>query len=155
MNRFSKIIVTLFGLGLIPIAPGTFASFFSVIFFYLFFSYLSFATMIFSFSLIFMLSIKLIDIYSHDKGNHDSPEIVIDEFLGIFFIMIFYEYFNFADDKFMFFIIFIIFRFFDILKIFPANWVDKKIKNSLGIILDDIIAGIYSILVLYLLNVFL
>ena len=55
----------------------------------------------------------------------------------------------------MFFLIFVSFRFFDILKIFPANWVDKKIKNSFGVILDDIIAGIYSILVLYLLNVFL
>ena len=155
MNKFSKMIVSLFGLGFLPEAPGTFASFFSVIFFYIFISYVSLITMVFIFLFIFILSVKLITYYSHNKSNHDSPEIVIDEFLGIFFIMIFFEYFNFINDKLMFFIVFVIFRFFDILKIFPANWVDKKIKNSFGVILDDIIAGIYSVLILYLLNVFL
>ena len=155
MNKFSKIIISLFGLGFIPIAPGTFASLFSLIFFYLIYSYLSFITMIFIFLFIFLLSIKLINLYSYDKNDHDSPEIVIDEFIGIFFIIIFYEYFKFTNDKLMFFLIFIIFRFFYIFKVFPANWVDKKIKNSFGIILDDIIAGIYSVLVLYILNVFL
>ena len=155
MNKFSKIIISLFGLGFIPIAPGTFASLFSLIFFYIISSYLSFVVMIFIFLFIFLLSIKLIDLYSDDKSDHDSPEIVIDEFLGIFFIIIFYEYFKFTNDKLMFFLIFIIFRFFDIFKVFPANWVDKKIKNSFGVILDDIIAGIYSVMVLYMLNVFL
>ena len=155
MNKFSKIIVSLFGLGFIQIAPGTFASLVSVIFFYLIFPYISLTKMIIIFLFILILSIKLINVYSYDKNNHDSPEIVVDEFLGIFFIIIFFEYFNFTNSKFMFFLIFIIFRFFDILKIFPANWVDKRIKNSFGIILDDIIAGVYSVLVLYLLNVFL
>ena len=155
MNKFSKIIVSLFGLGFIPIAPGTFASLFSLIFFYIISSYLSFVVMIFIFLFIFLLSIKLIDLYSDDKSDHDSPEIVIDEFLGIFFIIIFYEYFKFTNDKLMFFLIFIIFRFFDIFKVFPANWVDKKIKNSFGVILDDIIASIYSLLLLFILNAFL
>jgi len=155
MNKFSKIIISLFGLGFIPIAPGTFASLFSLIFFYIISSYLSFVVMIFIFLFIFLLSIKLIDLYSDDKSDHDSPEIVIDEFLGIFFIIIFYEYFKFTNDKLMFFLIFIIFRFFDIFKVFPANWVDKKIKNSFGVILDDIIASIYSLLLLFILNAFL
>ena len=155
MNKFSRIVISLFGLGFIPIAPGTIASLFSVIFFYLISAYLSFVTMIFIFLFIFLISIKLINLYSYNKNNHDSPEIVIDEFLGIFFIIIFYEYLKFTNDKLMFFLIFIIFRFFDIFKVFPANWVDKKIKNSFGVILDDIIAGIYSVLVLFILNVFL
>jgi len=155
MNKFSKIIISLFGLGFIPIAPGTFASLFSLIFFYLIYSYLSFIAMILIFLFIFLLSIKLINLYSYDKNDHDSPEIVIDEFIGIFFIIIFYEYFKFTNDKLMFFLIFIIFRFFDIFKVFPANWVDKKIKNSFGVILDDIIASIYSLLLLFILNAFL
>ena len=155
MNKFSKIIISLFGLGFIPIAPGTFASLFSLIFFYLIYSYLSFIAMILIFFFIFLLSIKLINLYSYDKSDHDSAEIVIDEFLGIFFIVIFYEYFKFTNDKLMFFLIFIIFRFFDIFKVFPANWVDKKIKNSFGVILDDIIASIYSLLLLFILNAFL
>ena len=49
-------------------------------------------------------------------------------------------------------LIFILFRFFDILKIFPANIVDKKLKSSFGVILDDLIAGIYTIIILNILN---
>ena len=52
-------------------------------------------------------------------------------------------------------LIFILFRFFDIIKPFPANWIDKNMKNSYGIILDDIIAGIYTIITLTLANVFI
>ena len=111
MNKFSTVVISLFGLGFIPIAPGTIASLFSVIFFYLDSSYLSFIAMIFIFLFVFLLSIKLINLYSYNKSNYDSPEIVIDEFLGIFFIIIFYEYFKFTNDKLMFFLIFIIFRF--------------------------------------------
>ncbi len=43
----------------------------------------------------------------------------------------------------------------DNLKIFPINWVDKNIKNSFGVVLDDLLAGVYSIIVLYSINVFI
>jgi len=52
-------------------------------------------------------------------------------------------------------LIFLFFRIFDILKPFPANWIDKNMRNSFGIILDDIVAGIYTIITLALINVFL
>ena len=55
----------------------------------------------------------------------------------------------------MFTFIFFLFRFFDIVKIYPANWIDKNIKNSFGIILDDLVAGLYCIIVLFILNVFI
>ena len=45
---------------------------------------------------------------------------------------------------------FILFRFFDILKPYPINIVDKKMKNGVGVMLDDIIAGIYSTIVIYI-----
>ena len=48
------------------------------------------------------------------------------------------------------FLSFILFRFFDIVKPFPINIVDKKMKNGLGVMLDDIIAGIYSTIVIYI-----
>ena len=95
----------------------------------------------------------MIEIYSSNKKTHDSPEIIIDELLGILLIIIFYDYIKFTNDPVMFFLIFIFFRFFDILKIFPANWIDKNIKNSFGVILDDIVAGVYCIISLYLINV--
>ena len=90
----------------------------------------------------------------------DPKEIVIDEFIGQSIPIISYWYFHFgvANDSFKnassFFYFnsfwawiitsFILFRFFDILKPYPINIIDKKMKNGLGIMLDDIIAGIYS-----------
>lgn len=97
----------------------------------------------------------MINIYSNESENHDSSEIIIDEFLGINFILIFYEYFKFTNDLIMFILIFILFRFFDIVKLYPANWIDKNIRNSLGVILDDIVAGAYCVIILYCINGFL
>ena len=92
--------------------------------------------------------------------KNDPKEIVIDEFIGQSIPIISYYYFQFfvANDSFKnassFFYFnsfwawiitsFILFRFFDILKPYPINIIDKKMKNGLGIMLDDIIAGIYS-----------
>ena len=67
----------------------------------------------------------------------------------------FTDYLKFTNDFIMFLLILILFRFFDILKIFPINWVDKNIKNSFGVVLDDLLAGVYSIIVLYSINVFI
>ena len=55
----------------------------------------------------------------------------------------------------MFVLIFVIFRFFDIFKFFPANWIDKNVKNSIGVIMDDIIAGFYTVVILFLINAFI
>ena len=96
----------------------------------------------------------------------DPKEIVIDEFIGQSIPIISYYYFHFfvANDSFknatIFFNLepfipwiitsFILFRFFDILKPYPINIIDKKMKNGLGIMLDDIIAGIYSTIAGYI-----
>ena len=68
--------------------------------------------------------------------------------------MIFYDIIFIYNDYLTLFLIFIIFRFFDILKIYPANLIDQKMKNALGVVLDDLIAAIYTIITLYVLNVF-
>ena len=96
----------------------------------------------------------------------DPKEIVIDEFIGQSIPIISYWYFHFgvANDSFKnassFFYFnefwawiitsFILFRFFDILKPYPINIIDKKMKSGLGIMLDDIIAGIYSTIAGYI-----
>ena len=88
--------------------------------------------------------------------SRGSKEIVIDEFIGqsiplIFFYIILFE--ALSSTQFFFIIMlvsFIGFRFFDILKPFPINYIDKNIKNGLGVVLDDIIAGIYTAVVLYI-----
>ena len=155
MYNFSKFFISLLGVGFFPFASGTVCSLLSLIFFYFIINLTNFFYLIIFFSIIFLLSIKLINIYSNESENHDSSEIIIDEFLGINFILIFYEYFKFTNDLIMFILIFILFRFFDIVKLYPANWIDKNIRNSLGVILDDIVAGAYCVIILYCINGFL
>ena len=152
MNKIAKNFSTLFGIGFIPFMPGSIASLFTVILYYIFLDIIYFVYLLIFFVIISILSIKLINIYSNYVNKHDTSEIVIDEFIGITFILLFYDLFKFTNDLIMFLIIFILFRFFDILKIFPANIVDRKLKSAFGVILDDLIAGIYTIIILYIVN---
>ena len=155
MNKIISIFPTLFGIGYSPIAPGTIGSIFSIVFLYFLIKFVSYSFLIIIFLIIFFTSLKFIEKYSILLKSHDSSTIVIDEFLGIFLIILFYDYLKFSNDFIMFLLILILFRFFDILKIFPINWVDKNIKNSFGVVLDDLLAGVYSIIVLYSINVFI
>ena len=79
--------------------------------------------------------------------DKDDKSIVIDEILGYLFFMIFFEN-NINNVLFGF----ILFRFFDIVKPFPISLVDKKIKNSFGVMLDDIVAALFSGIILYLIS---
>ena len=102
--------------------------------------------------------------------KNDPKEIVIDEFIGQSIPIIAYSYLSFFavgssfDAFFIFFegrpfigwliTSFILFRFFDILKPFPINIIDKKMKNGLGVVMDDVVAGIYSTFLIYFLILF-
>ena len=155
MNKIISIFPTLFGIGYSPIAPGTIGSIFSIVFLYFLIKFVSYSFLVIIFLIIFFTSLKLIEKYSNLLKSHDSSTIVIDEFLGIFLIILFYDYLKFANDFIMFLLILLLFRFFDVLKVFPINWVDKNIKNSFGVVLDDLLAGVYSIIILYSINVFI
>ena len=155
MNKIISIFPTLFGIGYSPIVPGTIGSIFSIVFLYFLIQFVSYSFLVIIFLIIFFTSLKLIEKYSNLLKSHDSSKIVIDEFLGIFLIILFYDYLKFANDFIMFLLILLLFRFFDVLKVFPINWVDKNIKNSFGVVLDDLLAGVYSIIVLYSINVFI
>lgn len=143
----------MFGVGFFPIAPGTIGTFITFAFYFLIFNYITLITIfsIFIFSLI--LSIILIHYYSNYLNKYDASEIIIDEFLGSTLIILFYKYYDFSNSIILFFIGALTFRFFDIVKIFPSNYIDKNIKNSFGVIMDDIVAGIYTIIIIYIINV--
>ncbi len=154
MKTLTNIFVSLFYSGYFKSGPGTFASLMSIIILFpiIEFELISIEYFIGIFILIFLLSIFFINKFSYYNKSHDSGIIVIDEFLGIYLIFIFYDLIYFANSYLMIFLIFIFFRFFDIVKLFPANIIDKKMKNSLGVLLDDTTASMYTILVLYLLR---
>ncbi len=157
MKIIIKIFITLFYSGYFKFFPGTFASIISILILFpvVEFELLSLNLFIFSFILIFIISIFFIKKYSFDTNTHDSSTIVIDEFLGIYLIFIFYDLIFVINNILTLLLIFIIFRFFDITKVFPANIIDRNMKNSLGVLLDDLIASIYTIVILYSVNVYI
>ena len=102
--------------------------------------------------LIFIYSVYAIDLFKNSFTEIDAREIVIDEFIGQAIpILTIYNFFEQQDVGYFIiytFVSFILFRFFDIIKPYPINIIDKNMKNGFGVILDDIIAGIYSSLIL-------
>ena len=155
MNKISQIFSTLFFIGYVKWAPGTFGSIFSLITIIFLHNIVNKNEFIILFICILLMAAICIKIYSKSVNKHDAKEIVIDEFLGIYLIIIFSYDFEILNNEFIkILLILLFFRIFDILKPFPANWIDKNLKNSYGIILDDIVAGIYTIITLALINVF-
>jgi len=90
----------------------------------------------------------LIDIYISDNGDKDPKEVVIDEFVGQAIPLLLVPS---SDEITIIFLIFIFFRFFDIFKIYPINLLEK-IKGSKGVMFDDIMAGIYTTIVVLFIN---
>lgn len=157
MKNFTKIFVSIFFVGFIKFAPGTWGSLASIILLFPLFKFLSLSApiLITIFFILIFISNYLINYYSLLSNSQDSKNIVIDELIGIFTIFVFYDLIFIYNNVVTLILIFIIFRFFDIIKVFPINFVDKNIKNGYGVILDDIIAGLYTVLTLVILNAFI
>ena len=157
MKNFTKIFISIFYIGYIKFAPGTWGSLTSLLIMFLLLEILILPiwSLITIFIVIFFISIFLINYYSAFTKSHDSEHIIIDEFLGIFTIFLFYDLLIIYNDFLTYTLIFFLFRFFDITKIFPAKYFDEKFKNGYGVIIDDIVAGLYTVLTLILLNVFI
>ena len=104
--------------------------------------------------LLFIISYISISLYTSDpkRSGHDPAEVIIDEFLGQLISMIpIFTLTQGIKSLFIYGLIsFILFRFFDIIKPWPISYFDNM-KNPLGVILDDIVAGIISALILFFL----
>jgi len=141
-------ILTGFYSGKIKFMPGTFGTLLAVpIFIYLFNNALLINILILL--ILFLSSLMLLN-YSYKNNlfdNTDDKSIVIDEIIGYLSFMIFFDI-NITNIT----IGFLLFRFFDILKPFPISYVDKKIKNSFGVIFDDLLAGLFSGILLFYIN---
>tara|TARA_S200000501_G_C20313266_1_gene521104 strand:+ start:89 stop:562 length:474 start_codon:yes stop_codon:yes gene_type:complete len=157
MKLFTKLFVSIFFVGYIKFASGTWGSLAALLILFpiVKFTPLSFDGLVIIFIILFFISNLCINYFSNFTNSKDSKHIVIDELLGIFSILIFYDLIFIYNDFITLVLIFFIFRLFDIIKIFPANYIDKNLKNGYGVIMDDIVAGIYTILTLMILNVFI
>ncbi len=145
-NKASVIISSLFYTGYIPLAPGTFGTLIALVFLMIFriegavfYSFLLF---------IFILGVYVSGKAEQALGERDSRHIVIDEFAGYMVSMA-----GVPPQWKNLLIAFVLFRFFDILKPFPIRSIERRLNGGLAIMLDDIIAGLYSNILLRLLIV--
>ena len=161
IKKINLTFVTFFGIGYIKIASGTFASLVtSIIFYCLFRFYISIehfpilCLFIISFFVYSLYAIKTVEAEFEQK---DARQIVIDEVIGQSIPIVFIEYIvflhnqSFGADIYLYIISFFMFRFFDILKPFPIRYFDKNYKNSFGILFDDVLAGVYTLIIVLLL----
>ena len=159
LKKINSLFVTMLGIGKLPKIPGSYASLVTVIFLYILFHIFLVPADVFLFLLIgiFIISLFAVNLFIKDLTNKDPKEVVIDEFIGQSIPICLYEIAHSqptdpARVLTFYFIMFILFRIFDIAKPYPVSYYDKNFKNSFGVIMDDVCAGLYvvAILVFYM-----
>ncbi len=132
-----------FGSGMSPIAPGTMGTLAAIPFWYIFATILPTWGYIGMLIITALVGIVICQKASDELGVHDHGGIVWDEFVGLWLTMLF------APVSWTAIILgFLIFRFFDVLKPWPIKVIDAQVGGGLGIMLDDILAGIFSLITL-------
>ena len=161
MNNINFLFVTLFGIGRIKKIPGSFASLATTLFLFSLFHILNIApnTVLTFLIIIFFISLYAVNIFIKNLVNKDPKEVVIDEFIGQSIPICLYEIAHEGAKETQqvltsYFIMFILFRIFDIVKPYPVSYYDKNFKNSFGVIMDDVCAGLYVVAFLVLYMVF-
>ena len=157
IKKLNILILTMFGLGNSRYAPGTVASFVTcLIYIHFYNSQVNILFLILGVFIVLIFSVYSIDNFKSSFSEVDSREIVIDEFVGqsipILTIYNFVEKNNLNHFVFYTMIAFILFRIFDIWKPFPIKLIDKKMKNGFGVILDDVVAGFYSVILIIIIT---
>ena len=159
MHNINFLFVTLFGIGKLKKIPGSYASLVTTIFLFILFHILNFSPniVLIGVIIVFLISLYAVNIFIKDMDNKDPKEVVIDEFIGQSIPICLYEIAHEGVKETnevltFYFIMFILFRIFDIAKPYPVSYYDKNFKNSFGVIMDDVCAGLYvvAVLVLYM-----
>ena len=159
LNTTIFLFVTLFGIGKINKIPGSIASLATTLLLFILFHILNISPnfILISLIVIFFISLYVVNLFIKNLTNKDPKEVVIDEFIGQSIPICLYEIAHEGskstnDILTFYFIMFILFRIFDITKPYPVSYYDKKFKNSFGVIMDDVCAGLYvvAVLVLYM-----
>ena len=139
--NFRKFFLTVGFSGLSPKAPGTVGSFVSLIIGLFLLEFLHVSTLFLLALLITVIAIKQINIYEKEVGMHDGKEIVIDELAGMWIALSICGI-NSENMIFMAPLAFIFFRIFDIWKPSIIGRIDREVKGGLGVMGDDVVAGI-------------
>jgi phosphatidylglycerophosphatase A len=144
MKYFILLLASVFGVGYSPIAPGTLGTLVAILVYY----FLSnIPSPLYEITLVGFLffSVWVSGNAEIFFGKKDDQRIVIDEIIGFLITMLW------VPKTIRFVIIgFFLFRFFDILKPFPIRRMERKLEGGFGVVLDDVMAGIYANIVLQL-----
>ena len=153
IKTFNSLFVTMFGIGKIKMIPGTFGSLATIIILFVLFHTLNISSnlILLGLIIIFIYSFSAVASHTENSENKDPKEIVIDEFIGQSIPIYLYEISHGTEkspnEAIIFYTIcFLLFRFFDIIKPFPVSFFDRNFKNSFGVIMDDVCAGLYVVL---------
>ena len=141
MNKIAEITSTVFYIGRLPLAPGTFCSFIAFLAWYYLRFYIEGVFILYASLILFFVGVAVSTIHSEVIKKEDPSEIVIDEWVGQWIALWLIPhsfYWGLAS--------FVLFRFFDISKLGPVQGMDD-IKSGTGIMMDDVVAGILALLV--------
>ena len=148
LNKFIVNFCTLFNLGFIKFMPGTFGSLVSLPIGYIIIKLFGFWIFILITTLLLAISYYAISKYLIAKKSKDPKEIIIDEFIGQFIALIFIP-----DTILGLLVSFLLFRFFDITKLYPVNKAEK-IPGAIGVLADDVVAGLMTACIIIIFNIF-
>ncbi len=140
MNQIILAIATGLYVGKIPKAPGTWGSLAAFVPWY-FVKDVDLLTYFFILVALFIIGFFTAGSTEKILDSPDSGSIVIDEILGMFITLLLAPAHPFA-----WVLGFILFRIFDIAKPFPVSWFDQHIHGGIGIMMDDVIAGLYALI---------
>ncbi len=143
VNTVARIIATGFGTGYSPWGPGTVGSAAAAIFYYFLLADLSWVLQLFVILLVTAVGIWACGIYGKETGVADDRRMVVDEWVGMWVTL-----WAFAPSWEWVVVGFVLFRILDIFKVFPANWIDRRMKGADGVVLDDLVSGVYAHLLL-------
>ena len=158
IKSLSLLFLNMLNIGKIRYAPGTVASLITCVFFLLLNNFIDIYVISLLTLGIFFLSLIAINFVYKTFDSKDPQEIVIDEFIGQILPLLaipIYETLYPTHKVYYCIIAFVLFRFFDILKPFPINYIDENTKGAFGIMFDDIMAGIFTIILISIFLFFL
>jgi len=153
----AKILITILGLGFIPLAPGTIGSIVGILFWLILIEFITPQMMCMFLVLVFFISWFFTEEYmKQENTSHDPSEVIIDELIGQWISLtplLYLNYLNYTLNNKelikLIFISFLLFRFFDIIKPWPINLIDRQV-NSLSILMDDVVAGLFASMCLFI-----
>ena len=141
MNKVSEIISTVFYIGRLPFAPGTWCSFVALLAWFFLRFYIEGVFILYASLVLFFIGVAVSTIHAEALKDEDPAEIVIDEWVGQWIALWM------VPHSFIWgFVSFSFFRIFDIFKLGPVQSMDD-IKSGTGIMMDDVIAGIFALFV--------